>query len=203
MLNPGEGYQIKTTAADTLHFHSNDQNYRYSSVKTVENSSSHFPTVVPTDHNMTVLIEDQAWSQLPKKGAEIAAYDAVGTLIGSAAYTSPLSVIALWGDDATTAKKDGLIQKEPVSYKIWQDGQVNDFHITEWSQGSNVYQTNAIHIASIIETNQRLPEMNSSEAKLMRIINILGQEINDETNAFEGSVLFYIYNDGQVKKVVK
>jgi beta-glucanase (GH16 family) len=203
MMNPGEGYQIKTTAAGTLQFHSNDDDYRYSSLKAIENHSTHFPTVMPTDHNMTVLIEDQAWNQLPKKGAEIAAYDAMGTLIGSSAYTSPLSVIALWGDDATTVKKDGLIQKEPVSYKIWQDGQVNDFHVTEWSEGSNGYQTNAIHIASIIETNQPLTEMNSSEAKLIRIINMLGQEINDETNTFEGSVLFYIYNDGQVKKVVK
>jgi hypothetical protein len=38
--------------------------------------------------------------------------------------------------------------------------------------------------------------------KLVRIVNNLGQEVQSETK-FKGSVLYYLYNDGSVEKIIK
>lgn len=60
---------------------------------------------------------------------------------------------------------------------------------------------NAINIASSILTNS-IPE-NTSNRTLVRRVNLLGQEISLGEDRFEGGVLFEIYNDGTVEKIVK
>ena len=202
-MKPGEGYQIKTTESGTLHYHSNDDAYRFAPLEVTENQAKYFPTVVPTDHNMTVIIEDEAWDKRPEIGSEIAAYDAFGTIIGSAAYSSPLSVLSIWGDDATTLSKEGMKQKEIVSFKTWSSGKTSDFTVKEWKQGSESYKSNAINIASIIESHSELTNTNSNDKNLVKIINLLGQEIKDTKNSFDGAVLFYIHDNGSVDKIVK
>ncbi|MDG1849500.1 MAG: CotH kinase family protein, partial [Flavobacteriales bacterium] len=200
-MKPGEGYQIKTTESGSLHYHSNEDAYRLAALDVTENHVSHFPKVTSTGHNMTVIVEDKAWDNLPTAGAEIAAYDASGKLIASSAYTSPVTVIPVWGDDATTSFKDGLSTAEVAKFKLWNTDHVKDFYVKSWSKGSAAYNKDAINVASSINT---IAELNSARTKeLVKTVNILGQEVSLNDVSFVGTIFFNIYDDGSVEKVVK
>jgi hypothetical protein len=200
-MNPGEGYQIKTSAAGTMKYHANEDDYRSSSIEVTESKTSYFPKVRSTGNNMTVIFQDEAWDEIPKTGAEIAAYDASGELIASSAYTSPVTVLSVWGDDATTNLKDGLVKSELAQFKVWNTNQVKDLYVKSWSKGSSAYNKDAINVASSISS---VAELNSSESKkLVKTVNILGQEVSLEDVLFKATVFFNIYDDGSVEKVVK
>jgi hypothetical protein len=201
-LEPGMGYQIKTNTPGILHFSSNDESYRLSEMEIVVNNVAHFSKVAPTDNNMTVVIEDAAWDVLPTEGSEVAAFDKAGNLIGSAIYSSPVTVLTVWGDDATTSSKDGLELAEVGSFKVWTSGTVRDFTVAEWSEGSASYNVDAINVASIIESNIELADLNSSDRVLVKVINVLGQEVYLGDDTFKGTVLFKVYDDGSVEKFV-
>jgi len=182
---------------------SNDDSYRISSVEVTENNVSHFAKVAATDNNMTVVIEDAAWDVLPTEGAEIAAFDKAGNIVGSAIYSSPVTVVAVWGDDATTSSKDGLEVSEAVSFKVWTSGDVRDFTVAQWTEGSSSYHVDAINVASSIETTNAIADLNATDRVILKVINVLGQEVNLNDDSFKGTVLFNVYNDGTVEKVVK
>ncbi len=200
---PGQGYQLKTSTADVLQYLSNEASYRFASAEVTENNVSHFAKVAATDNNMTVVIEDAAWDVLPTEGSEIAAFDHAGNMIGSAIYSSPVTAVTVWGDDATTSSKDGLEVSEAVSFKVWTSEKVLDFTVKEWTEGSSSYNVDAINVASSIETNNVIADQCSTERVLVKVINVLGQEVILNNDSFNGKVLFHIYNDGTVEKVVK
>jgi len=91
---------------------------------------------------------------------------------------------------------------ESLSLKIWNSKEEIDFIVTNWSQGSSNYQVDAINVASSIETGNLQSNNNSIERELVKIVNILGQEVNMEDD-LRGVVLFNVYSDGTVEKVVK
>jgi hypothetical protein len=198
----GQGYQLKVTNDDVLNYLSNEESYRVSSIGVTNNYSSHFERALRTDNNMTVVIDDASWDVLPKDGAEIAAFDAYGTLVGSAKYTSPVTVLTVWGDDALTSSKDGLNATEVSSFKLWSNNQTNTFEVTKWVEGSSTYTTNEINVASSIVTNTSSVALISSGRVLVKVINVLGQEVVVD-DSFTGEVLFNVYNDGTVEKMVK
>ncbi|MDG1145082.1 MAG: hypothetical protein P8N54_01205, partial [Flavobacteriales bacterium] len=200
---PGQGYQLKTVDADVLQYLSNDESYRLSSLEVTENNVSHFSKVVPTDNNMTVVIEDAAWDVLPTEGSEVAAFDKAGNLIGSAIYSSPVTVVTVWGDDAMTSEKEGSLVSEAVSFKVFTSGDVRDFTVTEWAEGSSTYLVDAINVASSIEINTVVADANSSDRVLVKVINVLGQEVQLNDESFKGEVLFNVYDDGSVEQFVK
>jgi hypothetical protein len=199
---PGQGYQLKTIDADVLTMLSNDESYRTSSLEVSNKAVSHFDAVAATDNNMTVVIEDAAWDVLPTEGAEIAAFDKAGNLIGSAVYTSPLTVMAVWGDDVTTVAKDGLALAENVTFKVWSNNLTASFEVANWVEGSASYDANAINVANAIVTNV-LADVIATERVLVKVINVLGQEVISNEESFKGEILFNVYNDGTVEKVVK
>ena len=200
-MKPGEGYQLKLNNDDVLTYISNDDSYRVSSITVTNNAPTHFEKVTLTDNNMTVVIEDASWDILPENGAEIGAYDASGNLVGSVKYTSPVTVLTLWGDDVTTISKDGLETIEVSSFKVWSNNQTTSFEITEWSEGSSAYTADAINIASSISTSNIVTQELSTIRELVRVINVLGQEVNVQ-DVFKGEVLFNVYNDGTVEMTV-
>jgi hypothetical protein len=201
-MNPGEGYQMKTIDTDMLQYLSNDDSYRLSSIETTVNNVSHFNKVVSTDNNMTVVIEDNAWDIVPTEGSEIAAFDKEGKLIGSAIYTSPVTVLTVWGDDAMTASKEAARVSENVSFQIWTAGVLTHFTVSDWTEGSSSYAVDAINIASTIETSLST-SIATSLRELVKVVNVLGQEINMDDEDFKGEVLFQIYSDGTVEKIVR
>ena len=200
---PGQAYQLKINNADVLQYLSNDESYRLSSLEVTENNVSHFSKVVPTDNNMTVVIEDAAWDVLPTEGSEVAAFDKAGNLIGSAIYSSPVTVVTVWGDDAMTSEKEGSLVSEAVSFKVFTSGDVRDFTVTEWAEGSSTYLVDAINVASSIEINTLVADANSSDRVLVKVINVLGQEVELNDESFKGEVLFNVYDDGSVEQFVK
>ena len=201
-MEAGIGYQVKTAQAVTLQYLSNDDSYRMSAIESSENNVSHYAKVAPTDNNMTVVIEDAAWDTLPIEGSEIAALDKDGNIVGSAIYSSPVTVVTVWGDDATTTSKDGMLVSESVSFKVWNTNQVSDFKVSKWIDGSCSYQVDGISVASTIETNNMITEHNVSERLLVKVINVLGQDITSNYKTAEG-VVFLIYEDGTSEKIIK
>ena len=199
---PGAGYQVKTIEEAMLQFLSNDDSYRLSAMEVVKNNTSLFAKAAITDNNMTVVIEDAAWDVRPTEGAEIAAYDTAGNLVGSAKYTSPLTVITVWGDDATTLTKEGLAIAEAVTFKVRLKDLTSTFDVSVWTEGSSEYQVNAINVASEIGTNL-VSNSVAAERVLVKVINVLGQEVSSNEQSFKGEILFKVYNNGTVEKVVK
>ena len=179
---------------DLLQYLSNDDSYRMSATEVTENNVSHYAKVAATDNNMTVVIEDAAWDILPTEGSEIAAFDKDGNMVGSAIYSSPVTVVTVWGDDATTTSKDGMLVSESVSFKVWNTNEVSDFTVAKWIEGSSSYQVDGISVASTIETNNVMTELNASERVLVKVINVLGQEVNLDDQPFKGTVLFNVYD---------
>jgi hypothetical protein len=150
---------------------------------------------------MTLVIEEAAWDKAPVNGSEIAVFDRKGKIVGSGVYTKPVTVLCVWGDDALTLAKEGLSVSEEVNFKLWNTNTTQSFSIDKWRKGSSSYQANTISIASSIVTDNTI--MNSSNRTLVRLVNLLGQEINMDEDQFEGGMLFEIYNDGTVEKVIR
>ena len=104
---------------------------------------------------------------------------------------------------STTPAKDGLVISETISFKVWTLGDLLDFRITEWSKGSSSYHKDAINVASSIEPDNTITNINSTDRVLVKVINILGQYVNFDDEFFKGTVLFNIYDDGFVEKIIK
>jgi hypothetical protein len=206
-IEPGQGYQLKTNEAGTLNFLSNDNSYRLSAMEVTNNDLRHFELATNTGSNMTISVLADAWKTLPAIGDEIAAYNSKGELVGSAIYTDPVSVIAIWGNDATTEKVDGLNNGEAMTFKLWNKrfNTTQELIVKEWIEGANAYQTDAVYQIGAIETVQYttsmsqlgvypIPakhelnvdlELGQSEGVTVSIYNLIGELM--VTNSYEMS----------------
>jgi hypothetical protein len=200
---PGQGYQLKLNEADVLTYLSNEESYRFASLEVTSNVLSHFAAVSSTDQNMTIVIEDAAWAKLPHTGAEIAVYDQLGSLVGSAVYSSPVTVLTVWGDDATTRAKDGLFNSEELSFYVWDASKTSPLKVASWLEGDASFVVNAVNVVSSISFDSSVAESTPVKRELIKVINVLGREVNPNNTYFEGTVLFKIYNDGTVEKLIK
>ena len=202
-IDPGQGYQVKMVSTQVLTYLANNLEYRTSNTKVINNQNlKHFAVVKPTDTNMQFVITDSSWDVKPSEGSEIGIYNKEGALVGSAEYSSPTTIITVWGDDATTVSKDGLALAENVTFKVWSNNLTASFEVANWVEGSASYDANAINVASAIVTNV-LADVIATERVLVKVINVLGQEVISNEESFKGEVLFNVYNDGTVEKVVK
>ena len=202
-MNPGEGYQLKVHQADTLHFLSNNTQYRLSSSNVIENQTKHLMKVRPTDQNMTLVIEDEAWSEVPSEGSEIGVFNQEGLMVGSTQYTSPVTVMSIYGNDVLTDARDGMLSKEPMILKLWKDNTLQEMKITDWKSGSSNYQKDAIHVVGSVITNSEVEIITPIKRSLVKIVNVLGQEVSPQETLLKGIVYFEIYDDGSVEKIVK
>ena len=199
---PTEGYQLKVIESDQILYLSNDEFYRMSALNRTENHAIHNTSFNITDNNMTIVVQDIAWDVLPDDGAEIVAFDKEGNIVGAAIYTSPVTVLSVWGDDAMTSYKDGMLMSEVVSFKVWTSNQVTKIDLDKWLEGSSSYLPNTINVVESIVTNQISSVSNSIDRVLLKVVNVLGQEVILEEQ-FKGEILFLIYNDGSVEKEVR
>ena len=153
---------------------------------------------------MTIVIQDKNWDIIPSKESEIGVFNTEGKLIGSVVYTPPTTVIAIWGDDPTSIEKDGAISNEQITFEILdtETNRRNNFVITEWLEGSNHYEVNAINIAGSIEAQSDSEIDSFNNKSIVKIINVLGQEVN-LANSKIGDILFRVYDDGSADKFIK
>lgn len=152
-MEPGRGYQVKLNEVAQLHFLPNNVDYKSEQkLDRVDNSTKHYTPVSPTDRNQIIGIPDYAWSNLPSSGDEIAAYDVLGNKVGTCKYNSPISVITLWGDDASTPEKDGLLEGESYHLELWDSSKQmsSNLSISAWEYGENTYSSNALYKAQEI-----------------------------------------------------
>ena len=111
------------------------------------------------------------------------------------------------GDDATTLSKEGVDVSEKVSFKVWSSDEVRDFKVKEWAEGSSFYRVDAINRVSSIEMYPMVADMdmnmNPGDRVLVKLVNVLGQEVNLDNELSKREVLFNVYDDGTVDKVLK
>ena len=199
-LQPGQGYQLKVQHADTLRYLSNNTQYRLSSSNVIKNHPKHLMQVRPTDQNMTVVIEDEVWSEVPSEGSEIGVFNQEGLMVGSGQYTSPVSVMSVYGNDVLSDAKDGMLSKEPMIFKLWNDNSLQEMKIPDWKSGSSIYQKDAIHVVGSVITNSEVEIITPIKRSLVKIVNVLGQEVSPQETLLKGIVYFEIYDDGSVEK---
>jgi len=203
-LMPGSGYQIKTNTAGTLTYLSNDESYRLAALEVTLNNLNYFDTPLNTGSNMHVGIADEAWTSTPQIGDEVSVYNSKGELVGSAIYSSPLTVVTVWGDDATTTKTDGLTHNEALTFKLWSKryNSSQEMIVREWIEGANAYQTDALYLIGTIEPTDNstnvshfglypIPakqelnldiDLSTSETISISIYNLIGELVTTHTN---------------------
>jgi hypothetical protein len=91
---------------------------------------------------------------------------------------------------------------EAVTFKVRLKDLTSTFEVSVWTEGSSEYNINAINVASEIGTNL-LTNTITTEPVLLKVINVLGQEVNSNEQSFKGHIIFNVYNNGTVEKVVK
>ena len=203
LIEPGKAYQVKMQSTQMLTYLANHMEYRCSHFyEPMNRSLKYFSSVAPSESNMHVLLPDEAWEVKPHEGAEISVYSKDGILIGSAVYTSPNTLVTLWGDDTTTEVKEGLAINDEFSFQIWSNNQLNSFEVHKWAQGSSLYAINALNIASLVKLNS-VSVAASQPRELVKVVNVLGQEVLLDNKSSRGEVLFTIYRNGEVEKAFK
>ena len=153
-MQPGQGYQLKTLEEDTLWMLPMSQEYRTSQSTIVDNSPVHYKLPKTTGNNMVIGIFDEAWSITPNIGDEILVIDNQGMQVGAALYTSPVTVITVWGDDDQTELKEGLFKNENFILKQWNSASREELNlkVDSWVSGGNYYEVDAIHqISSLVQ----------------------------------------------------
>ncbi len=112
-MREGRGYQLKMDADVELVYSLGER-----AASTTERAMRpvHFGAAPHTGVNMSLLaIADETFA-----GCELAAFDMDGVMVGSGVFDSRGRCgIAVWGDDASTAAKDGLREGEPFSLRAW------------------------------------------------------------------------------------
>jgi len=96
-----------------------------------------------------------------------------------------------------------LYTGEEVHFNITNGEHTRRFSVEDWLEGSSKYEINAINIAaSIITENSSSQQELLNHKVLVRVINLLGQDVTQfYTNMREG-VYFKVYDDGTIEKVV-
>ena len=92
---------------------------------------------------------------------------------------------------------------EPVQFILSDLNGSYDIEILKWKQGSSIYKQDALNIAELVTINLSESLSGDSTRSLVKIVNVLGQEVSIENSFFKGIVYFEIYDDGSVEKIVK
>ncbi|MDA7787267.1 T9SS type A sorting domain-containing protein [bacterium] len=202
-MSPGQGYQLNINEADTLNYLANNQEYRMLSNEVVNNKTNYYPELSPTGNNMHVVIPSHSWDILPTEGSEIAVYSNDGLLVGTSKYTSPTTVITIWGDDPTSVDKNGLTKDEEFRFTLLSDDIEKEIKIKRWEKGLGNYNIDAVDVIGSIETINFVDKTtlfdvipNPSKTKTsisfyvsektkvnVSVYNILGKLISELTNS--------------------
>ena len=191
-MEPGQGYQIKTSNQLVFSYPSIESQGRY---QYDEPESGYFDIKNPiiTSNNMTIGIPSYAWKEKPTIGNKIIVYDDKNMIVGIGNYREEGTVITIWGDDETTNEKDGLFLGEEMIFKLYDHTHrtYQDILITHWLEGHGRYSINGISIAGAISTTL------NDEKELIQIVDVLGRKISSDTQKV---TLLFIYKDGSVVK---
>jgi hypothetical protein len=149
-LNPGEGYLVYMTAADTLEC---PVPPKTPPLKSKPTAGSIYTTKFanPSCNNATVILS----STMPD-GTEITAYNTSGDILGSGLISNGVAAISIYGDDEFTDEIDGATSGENIRFKaqfanIEQDLELTDIKgvISNEEYSSITYHTNDLISAKV------------------------------------------------------
>jgi len=122
-----------------------------------EKDISYFNQPIKTNHNMTVGFSYEILKDYMVYGDEIAAFDVDNNVVGLQIYENSNLALTIWGDDPFTTIKDGMLNLESLSFRIWNKNQnhESEIDILEWQQGSDYYTTNGINIVGDVALNRQ------------------------------------------------
>jgi len=159
-LKPGQGYQVKLSAADTLVYPANTFLFAKHIIDrpvTVKSEfKPHYITNVRTDKNATIIFPKKAVEGILMKGDEVAVFSGNDLLVGSGMYDGSDFAVAAWGDDPTTPVKDGLKAGEQFTLRLWYRSSSCEEEVTSvgWSEGSGAYEADGINIVGKLEVDR-------------------------------------------------
>ena len=146
-MNPGEGYQIDLTSAQTFTYPANGA----STKSNIQNpKTEYFISPKNTGSNMTLGIPIPSWETSPNYGDEIGLFNQSGLLVGSGVFTGENIAITIWGDDEYSESIDGLLTNEEFTIKLWSNEIEQELVIESWIEGDGSYETNKIAVAEKI-----------------------------------------------------
>ena len=143
-MNPGEGYQIKLTEADTLLYPANSS--AFDKLELSIHSSQFYGTALNTGSNMTIGIPDELLAKTFDPGDEIGVFSTDGVLVGSVVYVSGFIAMPVFGDDPTTNIKDGLTEGESLFFRHYDRETLEEYLmiVTNWNEGKGEFTENQI-----------------------------------------------------------
>ncbi|MCF8374432.1 MAG: PKD domain-containing protein [Bacteroidales bacterium] len=135
-MQPGQGYQIKMSSAQTLIYPANT----IGSKIVIQPTSFSLPAIKNTGSNMTLGLQSKGL----ETGQEILVYSQSGLIVGAGLVQDGFTVITLWGDDETTPEIDGLAEGEEFIIKL-TNGEF--LTVNTWQEGDGKYGKNKISVA--------------------------------------------------------
>ncbi len=157
-LLPGEGYAIKLDSDLNFTFYNQaeEEPSRFS-IASNEKEITHYNPPIKTNQNMTIGFPYKILKEHMKYGDEIAAFDVNNNIVGIQIYENSNLALTIWGDDPFSNIKDGMLDSEPLSFRVWNKDQNRELEIEilEWQQGDNYYTKNGINIVGDVEINKK------------------------------------------------
>jgi hypothetical protein len=119
---PGQGYMVKVDADIVLNYPPPEDELAFSHPRSSRQNTpgdrDHW-SATPTGQNMSVLVTTINGIN-PFIGSQIAAFNSEGQVIGTGMITNDgMCGLAVWGDDESTDKIDGLQPGETFTLKLW------------------------------------------------------------------------------------
>tara|TARA_B110000967_G_C18894389_1_gene569566 strand:- start:210 stop:869 length:660 start_codon:yes stop_codon:yes gene_type:complete len=168
------------------------------------NLVKHFSKIKNTGSNQTLLILEDAWSERPSIGDELAVYGSNNNLNTSVVYVGNHTGLSLWGDDLYTEQKDGLTLGESFEIRLWDASENKEYllSVEEWAKGEGAFEQNGLSVVkeisyvSFSSTDVLLdvyPNPVNTEANItfelkedfvvhMELLNFLGQVVRSINN---------------------
>ncbi len=143
-MSPGQGYQIRMTNARDFIYPSNElvlPELRHSS----SNTMHHYQTPFISEKNMNVVLPNLNLSTFAQLGDEFVVKDALGQVISSSVYIGETIIMTLWIDEENIGGKFEIYH--------WSREENSERHLDFiWRDGSSLLVTDAVNIASNIES---------------------------------------------------
>ena len=150
-MQPGQGYQIYLSTADTLVYPSGAVASSARAAADAQMALQHYTACASlTGSNATVvLFADSGLSvagQSLNVGGEVAAFRPNSDqCVGAAVWTGDNLALTVWGDDAQTAEIDGMIAGEALDLRVWQQSSASEHTLdVAFASGSATYETDAL-----------------------------------------------------------
>jgi len=150
-LGPGQGFQVKVREPGDHIWNEDDEGMDYFE-RVIPPPLMHFNPVLRTADNMSILVKEVP---LSGDGVELGCFNNSDLCVGavSLANKGPWG-FAVWEDDQTTDQVDGLLNDQPLSFRLW-DGE-KDMKVYPKGELPVVYSTDGLSIITF-DTESPVP----------------------------------------------